>query len=362
MGKQKQEKQLPQFATFNAAYCSGFFIDDDTLVTTMCLLFEKIWLLNHVDLIIEFAKKFQIQLEPQEGVQINFKNANTSPLEPNYPFAALTPEQQETVLQYIFLSWDFCKRYPELLKEQVLNTELDASLTANPDITDIIDNLQPGLNTITIPASLGFQVTYGTDSVEELNELISQGAVPLLSRGKFGKLVSSTPNLRPTTKYLSSLLAMKAVSLTLPTMKPANSETILEARERLRDFLPPFWGAMFKLSTHFKEHLEQGSPLHDIEQECEYYIDATVRPSLIELNSKLNKDKKSWFHKILGTTAKETKQIIGKPPLTVAGLVSTGLQLGANVALDIAQDESGSQEDSSLTFLIELDKLIRNKG
>ena len=87
---------------------------------------------------------------------------------------------------------------------------------------------------------------------------------------------------------------MKAVALTLPTMKPANSETILEAREQLRDLLPPFWGAMFKLSTYFKEHLEQGSPLQDIDQECEDYIDATVRPALIELNSKLNKERKEF--------------------------------------------------------------------
>ena len=248
MGNQKQEKQLPQFATLNAAYCSGFFIDDDTLVTTMCLLFEKIWLLNHVDLIIEFAKQFRIQLEFLKGVRINFKDVDPSPIEFNYPFAALTPEQHETVLSYMFLSWNFCKRYSELLKERVLNTELEASFTVNTDFTDLMESIMEGLEsgrktiTISIPASLGFKVTHGTDIVEELDELISQGAVPLLSRGKFGKLVSSTPNLRPTTKYLSSLLAMKAVALTLPTMKPANSETILEARERLRDLLPPFGG------------------------------------------------------------------------------------------------------------------------
>src|SRR5947207_1954328 len=100
MGTQKQEKQLPQFATINAAYCSGFFIDDDTLVTTMCLLFDKIWLLNHIDLVIEFAKKFRIQLELLEGVKFNF-NAVTPSIELNDPFAALNPEQYQTVLNYI---------------------------------------------------------------------------------------------------------------------------------------------------------------------------------------------------------------------------------------------------------------------
>lgn len=292
------------------------------------------------------------------------------------PFTELTPEQHETVFNYLWLAYDFCERYSELFKAHVLNTELDASIEEssdipdikeilprikkNPDITDIKEILDSWITKpVTIQALLKVRLKGGKDIVGELDELISQGAVPLLSTGKINKLVSSTPSFRLSTKYLSSLLAMKAVALTLPAMKPTNSETILEARERLRDLLPPFWGAMFKLSTNFTEHLKQGMRLSDIEHECEDYIDATVRPALIELNSKLKKDRKSWFHKILSTTAKETKLIIGKPPLTVAGLVSTGLELGANVMLDMAQNESTLQ-DTSLIFLIELDKMIRS--
>jgi len=347
-----KKKQLPQFATFNAVYCSGFFINDGTLVTTMCLLFEKVWLLNLLELVINFSKKFKIKLP--EDIDINMELKPISPeAEDTDPLAELTPIQRQTAERYLYVADKFCEHYRQLLKEQVLCTDLypDGELLQ----AELIKKGPPGgLNTYEVSRK-SMTVVTGEDAVDKLDELISCGAVPLLSR-KFGGPNSGATELRP--KYLSTLLAMKAIELAVPRMKSAHPDIILEARERLKDFLPPFWGTMFRLSNDFRKRLEQGQALRDIELECEDYIDTNVRPALIELNRKLEMDRKNWFHKVLSLTAKETKLIIGKPPLSLANLVSTGLQLGANVALDIAQSDVASNE-AGLTYLIELDKLLR---
>ncbi len=352
MNQQKHKKRLPQFATFNAVYCSGFFIDNGALVTTMCLVFDKIWLLNLLELVIDFSKKFLIDdLQDYEG------SIKIEPLSPDAkeedPLTELTPIQRQTAEKYLYLAIQFCSKYSPLLREHILCTDL----YPDGEIYDakLVKKGPPGGKNTYEVSRKGMVVATGVDVVGKLDEFVSRRAVPLLS-GKFGKLDSSASKLRP--QYLSSLLAMKTVELTLPGMKSVHPEIILEARERLRDLLPPFWGTMLRLSTDFSKCLEQGQALHDIERECEDYIDTNVRPALIELNSKLEKDRKSWFHKILSLTAKETKLIIGKPPLTVADLVSSGLQLGANVALDIAQSDTALHEPG-LTYLIELDKLIR---
>lgn len=351
--QQKHEKRLPNFATFNAVYCSGFFVDNGTLVTTMCLLFDRAWLLNHLDLVTDFSKKFRFH----QQVDLPFDGMKIEPVSPNAtdsdPLASLTLVQRETAMRYLYVANQFCMRYRGLLREHVLCTDL------YPDgevfNVELIEKGLPGRKNKYQVSEKSMRVISGEGIVEELDTLVSRGAVPLLS-GRIGKLSLSTPRLSP--KYLSSLLAMKAVELALPQMKHAHADTILEAREKLRDFLPPFWATMFRLSTDFRGRIEQGQSLHDIERECDDFIDTTIRPTLIELNNKLEKDRKSWFHKILSTTAKETKLMIAKPPLTMAGLVSSGLQLGANITLDVAQGESASNE-AGLTYLIELDKLTR---
>jgi len=351
MKQQKHKKPLPQFATFNAVYCSGFFIDNGALVTTMSLVFDKIWLLNLLELVIDFSKNFRINLQNYEsGIKIEPQSPDA---EGKDPLAELTPIQRQTAERYLYLAMQFCLKYSPLLREHILCTDLypDGEIF---DVKLVKKGPSGGKNTYNL-SQKSMIVATGEDVVDKLDELVSRRAVPLLG-GKFGKLDSSTSKLRP--KYLSSLLAMKDVELTLPGMRSAHPEIILEARERLSDLLPPFWGIMLRLSTDFSKHLKEGQSLHDLERACEDYIDTNVRPALIELNSKLEKDRKSWFHKILSLTAKETKLIIGKPPLTIADLVSSGLQLGANVALDLAQNETISQE-AGLTYLIELDKLIR---
>jgi hypothetical protein len=122
MKQQKHKKQLPQFATFNAVYCSGFFIDNGALVTTMCLVFDKIWLLNLLELVIDFSKNFRIDLQDYEG------GIRIEPLSPNAeradPLAGLTPIQRRTAERYLYVAMQFCLNYSSLLREQILCTDL----------------------------------------------------------------------------------------------------------------------------------------------------------------------------------------------------------------------------------------------
>src|SRR5437868_12527301 len=110
MKQQKHKKQLPQFATFNAVYCSGFFINDGTLVTTMCLLFEKVWLLNFLELAINFSKKFKLNLPEDIDAIMTIK-----PVSPDAegidPLAELIAIQRNTAKRYLYVADKFCEHY-----------------------------------------------------------------------------------------------------------------------------------------------------------------------------------------------------------------------------------------------------------
>lgn len=138
----------------------------------------------------------------------------------------------------------------------------------------------------------------------------------------------------------------------------------MEAREKLKDYLPPFWAAMLRLSGKYKELQTQNIPIRDLENECDNIIDITVRPLLIDIKNKMIRERKDWFHKIITPIENGLKIFAAKPPITTADLITTGISAGTNVALDIIKpsrevDEISKQ--SGMTFLIKLDELIRNK-
>jgi hypothetical protein len=199
--------------------------------------------------------------------------------------------------------------------------------------------------------------------LEELDYLISRGAIPVLDRHHAGSRALDKGSL--TSRYLASLLAMKSVELVLPQTKAANAETILEARERLRDYLPPFWSSMLKLSREFKSRIREGMPAVDLQRECGEIIDTVVRPALIDLNQKLLKERRNWFYKIITPVARGLKLMVGRPPLTTADLISSGIAFGTNVAIDVSEQMlkvNKVSQEAGLTFLLELEKLREKLG
>lgn len=346
------------FESFEGVYCSGFFVENPSLVTAMCLLFEKIHILNHLEYVINFSKKFRFVF-PQEPPPFIHEEVYLKPVSPEdeeeNPFHNLAPEERQTAKIYLLLASRFVRYYSPLFGEV-----LHSSIFPSSEVFDV-QLVKKGLlgkkNLYRVKMN---PLVVSTGSLNELDNLISRGAVPVLDKYRVGANRSSDETLRP--RYLASLLAMKSVELILPQTKPADGKTILEARERLKDYLPPFWSSMLKLSIEFKARLNEGTSALDLERECEDIIDTTVRPALIDLNQELLKERKNWFHKIITPVAKGLKVMVGKPPVTTADLISSGLALGANVTLDVADQirkANAISQESGLTFLLELEKFMR---
>lgn len=353
-----KKKTKSSFESFEGVYCSGFFIKNPALVTAMCLLFEKIHILNHLEYVINFSKKFQFVF-PQEPPPFIHDVVYLEPVSPEdeeeNPFHNLTLKERQTANTYLNLASRFIIHYSDLFGEV-----LHSSLIPSGKVLDVqlVKKGVPGRkNTYCVKMN---PLVVSTDSLNELDNLISRGAVPVLDKYRVGTNRLSNETLRP--RYLASLLAMKSVELILPQTKAADGKTILEARERLKDYLPPFWSSMLKLSIEFKARLEEGISALDLQRECEDIIDTTVRPALIDINQELLKERKNWFHKIITPVAKGLKVIVGKPPVTTADLISSGLALGANVTLDVADQirkVNAISQESGLTFLLELEKFMR---
>ena len=144
-------------------------------------------------------------------------------------------------------------------------------------------------------------------------------------------------------------------------MKNTSAETILEARHKLREHLPVFWSTMLKLSVELKNRIEEEMPIDQMLYEGQEIVNTTVRPALIDLKNKLERDRKNWFHKILGPASNGVKMLIGNPSLSTSNLMLAGLAMGSNIAIDFsshARKVNELQCESGLTYLLKLDDII----
>jgi hypothetical protein len=351
-----KKKRKASFESFEGVYCSGFFVANPALVTTMCLLFDKIYILNHLEYVIEFSKQFDIVF-PKRSNLLNMA-VTVEPVSPDAeedPFSALTFEQRQTANKYLVLAELFLRHYVLLIGEV-----FHSSLCPNDEVFDVklIKKGTTGKKNLYSVKPNPLRVCTG--GLEELDDLISRGAIPVIGKYHTGSTMPSKKG--PASKYLASLLAMKSVELVLPQMKAVNAETILEARERLKDYLPPFWSSMLKLSVEFKARVTDGMSSVDLQRECGEIINTTVRPTLIDLNQKLLKERRNWFYKIITPVARGLKVIAGRPPLTTADLISSSIALGTNMAIDVTEQMlkvNKVSQEAGLTFLLELEKLTQ---
>jgi hypothetical protein len=349
------------FESFEGVYCSGFFVTDPSLLTAICLLFDKVHILNHLEYVIDFSKKFRVVFP--KGSKLLHQEVKLEPMSPDAeeePFSTLTPEQRRTANAYLLLATQFLVYYAPLFGEV-----FHSGLRPDDEVMDVklIKRGVAGKKNLYRVTVKPLIVGMGEGALEELDGLISCGAIPILGKYHAGSRALDKESL--TSRYLASLLAMKSVELVLPRTKAANAETILEARERLRDYLPPFWSSMLKLSREFKSRVREGMPAVDLQRECGEIIDTVVRPALIDLNQKLLKERRNWFYKIITPAARGLKVMVGRPPLTTADLISSGIALGTNVAIDVAEQMrkvNAVSQESGLTLLLELEKLTREAG
>lgn len=352
---------MKTLTNFNAVYCSGLFVPSASAVSAIALLFEKVYLPNNLEFIKAFAQKYRINV-PEENreiinnlriEQINLHDAQSVNAD---PFKELTKGNLFTAYAYIHWGMEFALKYQSLFGE-VFDTDLFDE--GKPLEVKLVKEGKLGeLNTYNVRRR-PMKIVEGDEGT--FPKLIQKGYIPLV--GKFGLPdISNNKNIdNITAKQLSALLAMKSVEMMFPSTKPVHPEVILEARDKLRDHLPPYWSAMFKLTTDLKTMIKDSKTNKDIVREGQDMVDTIVRPALIDLNDKLEKERKNWFYKILAPMVSGVKIMLGNPPVTQQQLLTNALVLGADVTMSTIGNMKridALKNEAGLTFLLDLSRII----
>lgn len=354
-------KDKSNFEKFTGIYCSGLFIPNPSMLTSLCILFDQVYLVNNLEYVLSFSEKYRITLSDRKLKE----KCDHMVLEPiieddeictnDDPLKGLGERQKETVWAYLMQAQHFFIHNHELLGNVIKSDMLPDN---NPFEVELIRKGNAGeLNTYAVREK-NLQVSL--DGLQQMNSLIDQGASPIV--GKYHIDLNENHKERLCSKSLASLLAMKSVELVLPAMKKAEPEIILEARDRLKDQLPLFWASMLELSTKLKTEINQDMKPNDVFFETQEIVDTTVLPALVELKEKINKEKKNWFYKILNPVFDGVKMFMGNPKLTTENLVITGLSTGMNITSNFIEQEYEIQKmkrEAGLTFLLRLDELIK---
>lgn len=333
--------------SFRAVYCSGLLIPNQATVTALGLLFEKVYLPNNIEFAVDFAKKYRINSKTDRYKKITIEPE--SPGDVN-PFDKLSPEQQENAYKYIDWCMDCAIRNHSLFGPVI---ESEAFGGSGPLHAELIEQGGPGeLNTYQVSK---VPMTLIGDEPDGIAGLIKSGYVPVVGdlhgasfmKGEHGR----------TAKELAALLAIKSVEMLFPATKPVPAEIILEARDKLKDQLPLFWSSMFKLSVELKKAIDDCKTPKEISAVGTDLVDTIVRPALVDLNHKIELERKQWFCRVFGGVFSGLKIAAANPPLTQEQLIRASLMLGADAAMNLSDhlhkvDVMKSQ--AGLTYLLDL--------
>ncbi|HAI97278.1 MAG: hypothetical protein CL866_06650 [Cycloclasticus sp.] len=327
-------------------------IPDQRHVTALSLLFDKVHFLNQLEYVVEFSKRYRISLNNEENLP-ELSLVPSSPGSDEDPLKDLTKEQKETVNKYLFLSSEFFYRN-SLLFSDVFSCSLLPD--DGPMSVKLIKEGKNGeKNTYEVTRN---DLVVCTDSMDEMASFIDSGCVPVFMNG--AKFTPRNTVVASDAKQIAANIALSSVAMVLPSTKAARADDIMEAREKLSDHLPHFWSAMLKLSTEINSKLEpEASPI-EIKNQIDNLVASVVTPALVDLSQKLEMERKNRFRNILTSTAKGLRVLAGRPPTDLAGLVSGSLLVGADTAMDFANQlrkVEALKKESGMSYLIELDKL-----
>lgn len=158
---------------------------------------------------------------------------------------------------------------------------------------------------------------------------------------------------------------MKSIEMLLPDFKEAKPQDLLEARERLKNHLPPFWSSMLKLSTDAKKITKESKDVSEAIKECQNLVDTLVRPALVDLVLKIEKERRNWFYKIVSPLANTVKLFVGNPSVNPAALIKGSLAMATDMTADYIQTKQKIDDlkaESGLTYLLEVHKNLSQKG
>jgi len=345
---------LRKLGSFEGVFCSGLFIPDKAMVTALALLFEKVHFLNQLEYVIEFSKHYSLKISTNVKVEDLKLIPQKSDLGISDPLSSLTEQQRKTALNYLLLSDSFFVNNALLFPKVFY-----CSLLPNSEIISVKQVKKGGAGKLNTYSGKKNDLVVSTGRGGELNKLISRGAIPIV--GGIVPAKKTGENNQFSAIQLATNLAIKTIAMVLPATKGSNEEEILEARERLKDQLSPFWSAMLKLSTELSARLKPGSGEIELQKEVENAVSTIVRPALIDLVHKMEKERRQWFYRILSPVANGLKVLAGKPPTDLAGVVASSLTTGAEVSLGIAEQLrkiEALKQQSGLTYVIELHTIL----
>lgn len=337
---------------FKAVYCSGIFIPEPEAVSALSLLFEKIYLPNNIEIVREFSKNFRITTRSEKA---NGTVVSVTSEDGEDAFQDLEPEQRETAHNYIAWGMEFAYRNATLFGEVF---ESESFPDGNPLEVKLIKQGAPGqLNTYEVSFRQHAQLV--GDDEDRFPKLLEEGYVPVV--GRFRKIGNNTRINELTAKQLAALLAMKSIEMIIPRTLAVHSEVILEARTKLKDQLPPFWSAMFKLSVELKKRINESTTSEQLTREAIDLVDTLVRPAITDLWLKLEKERKDWFYKILSPVQKGIKLFVSNPPITQQQLITNSLVLASDTCMSIAENMRAIESlkrDAGITYLIDLSTVV----
>ena len=227
---------MKSITKFKALYCPGFFIPKPAAITAMSLLFEKIFLPNNIVLIREFSRKFRITKSTLPPLFSDTTIEITCAGKPYDPFEDLSPMQRDTAFSYINVGMFTLMAYAELFGEVFESNLFEGG---NPNKVKLHKKGKSGKNNTYIS---GMCLCETDDEEKEFCNMIEKGYIPLVC--KITPFSESKKHLQQNTiKELAALLAMKSIEMILPNTKAARADVILEARDKLKNHLPPFWSS-----------------------------------------------------------------------------------------------------------------------
>lgn len=346
---------MKELTNFNAIYCSGLLIPNQASVAAISLLFEKVYLPNNIELVVDFAKQYRIN-----GGKDSHKGIKVEPVENDCsddPFSVLNDEQKETAHKYLDWSMGFARANHALFDDVF---ESDAFADGNPYKVELIEQGKKGEKN-QYRVSYSPMRLHGEDD-ESIPNLINKGYVPVVGNIHSKGFVNQFDANSLGAKQLAAILAMKSIEMYFPATEPVPADIILEAREKLSEHLPVYWSSMLKLSKELKPLVQECNSTEEVLNEGMELIDTVVRPALIDLNDKIEKERKQWFYRVFGRVYKGLKMAAGNPPVTQEQLLRSSLVLGADTAMGIANDFQKAEmmkSEAGLTYLLELGSLAK---
>lgn len=337
--------------SFRAVYCSGLFLPNQSTLSALCLLFEKVYLPNDIDSVVAFSKRYRVDVNSDE-----YKSMVLTPDSPSVenPLDKLTDRQRETFFKCLSICSDIACRNSSLF-DNVIETNYFPG--GKPFDVKIKKVGAPGeLNTYTVRKN-DIELTSEADS--SLSSLINKGYIPVVG-GSFAGDVGRSPRVEGA-KQLAALLAVKSVEMFFPQAVAAKDEDILEARHKLRDHLPLFWSSMFKLSVDMKKAIDGCDDHREVLRIGEDIVDTTVRPALTELNRKIELERQQWFFRVFGQAYKALKIAASSPNLSPEQVIKGAMMFSADTLVDFVgqkQKIENLKDEGGLTYLLELGSIL----